>query len=205
MRIAVIDVAAESGGALSVLRDFLSYVAGLNDKQNEYYVFVSKEVDIQNPHIHYVLKPEIKSSWVSRLKWERFKAVKELKQLRIDVVFSLQNTAFFTNKIRQIVYFHNVLLLEPKKKYSLLKKEERLYGIYTRVIAPYTLSSLRRADTIVCQTNTVRKEIQKRIPEVNTVAVNPNVYVDDEYVDTAVRPIKGFIYPTAAVPFNETG
>lgn len=202
MRIAVIDVAAENGGALSVLRDFLSYVTKLDNKKNEYYVFVSKEVDIWDPCIHYVLKPQIKKSWLNRIKWERFDAIKELKQLRIDVVFSLQNTAFFSNEIRQIVYFHNVLLLEPKGKYSLFKKEERLYGIYTRVVAPYTLNSLKMANTIVCQTNTVRKKIQKRISGVNVVAVNPNVYVDDMYVNAAVRPIKGFIYPTAAVPFK---
>ena len=202
MRIAVVDVAAESGGALSVLRDFLSYVDEINDEHNEYYVFVSREVDIQNPHIHYILKPGIKKSWISRLKWERFGAIKEMKQLEIDVVFSLQNTAFFSDKIRQIVYFHNVLLLEPRKKYSLWKKEERLFGIYVRVIAPYTLRSLRKAETIVCQTNTVKKEIQKKVPGINTIVVNPNVYVDDKYQGSAIRPIKGCIYPTAAVPFK---
>lgn len=202
MRIAVIDVAAESGGALSVLRDFLSYVSEINDDGNEYYVFVSQEVDIENPHIHYILKPEIKSSWISRLKWERFGALKELDELKVDVVFSLQNTAFFSNKIKQVIYFHNVLLLEPKTKYSIWKKEERLYGIYTRVIAPYTLRSLKHADVVICQTNTVKNEIKRRLPGIETIAVNPNVYVDDKYINTAVRPIKGFIYPTAPVPFK---
>lgn len=202
MRIAVINVAAESGGALSVLRDFLSYIDKLNDEHNHYYVFVSKEIDINNPHIHYIVKPKIKNSWISRLRWERFGAIKELKQLEIDVVLSLQNTALFSDEIRQIVYFHNVLLLEPRKKYSLFKKEERLYGIYTRVIAPYTLRSLRKADVIVCQTNTVREEIQKRISGSKTIVVHPNVNVDEEYINTGIRPIKGFIYPTTPVPFK---
>jgi len=202
MRIAVIDVAAESGGALSVLRDFLSYVSELNDEKNEYFVFVSKEVEIVNPHIHYILKPEIKRSWISRLKWERVGALKELDELNIDVVFSLQNTALFSKKRKQIVYFHNVLLLEPKTKYSLWKKAERLYGIYTRVIAPYTLNSLKNADVVICQTNTVKNEIQRRLPGTEAVAVNPNVSVEDAYLATAVRPIKGFLYPTAPVPFK---
>ena len=60
MRIAVIDVAAESGGALSVLRDFLSYLVKEYNGRDEFYVFVSKEVDIKNECIHYVLKPEIR-------------------------------------------------------------------------------------------------------------------------------------------------
>lgn len=202
MRIAVVDVAAESGGALSVLKDFLSYIVSNIDETNEYYVFVSKEVDIVHPHIHYVVKEEIKKSWISRLKWERFGAIKELEALKIDVVFSLQNTAFYSKKIRQIVYFHNVLLLEPAKKYSLMKKEERLFGIYTRVIAPYTIRSLKFASTVICQTNTVREQIHRRNPRINAIAVNPNVYVPKEYIGTALKPIKGFLYPTAPVPFK---
>ena len=203
MRIAVVDVAAESGGALSVLNDFLSYIAEHNDECNEYYVFVSKEIEIVNPHIHYILKPKIKTSWVSRIRWERFVAVKELDKLQIDVVFSLQNTAFFTKRKRQIVYFHNVLLLEPKKKYSIWKKEERLFGIYTRVIAPYTMRSLKNASTIVCQTNTVKGELQRRVSGIKVVAIYPNVQVDDAVINTSVSPIRGFIYPTAAVPFKQ--
>lgn len=202
MNIAVIDVAAESGGALSVLKDFLEYISSLTEDEDEYYVFVSKEIDIVHPRIHYCLKPEIKKSWFSRLKWERFGAVKELQALNIDVVFSLQNTAFYTKKFRQVVYFHNVLLLEPRRKYSLFKKSERHFGIYTRVIAPYTMRSLKYADTIICQTDTVKKSIEKRRLSARVISVNPNVYVDEQFINTAIKPIKGYIYPTAPVPFK---
>lgn len=202
MRIAVIDVAAESGGAMSVLRDFLSYVVREKDDQNEYYVFVSKELDIVNSHVHYILKPEIKKSWINRLRWERMSAIRELEKMRIDAVFSLQNTAFYSRKLRQIVYFHNVLLLESSKKYSLWKKEERLYGFYTRFIAPYTLHSLKNANTIICQTNTVKEMIMQRVSGKRVVVVYPNVNVEDDRFDTSMRPIRGYIYPTSAVPFK---
>lgn len=202
MRVAVVDVAAESGGALSVLRDFLNFLATLEDDKNEYYVFLSTEICINKENIHYIVKPQIKNSWFARLKWERLCAIKEFEKLKIDVIFSLQNTAFYSKKIRQIVYFHNVLLLEPRNKYSLFKKDECLYGMYTRLIAPYTLNSFRYADSIVCQTNTVKNEIQRRMPELNVIAVYPNVNVNDRFIQTAVRPIKGYVYPTAPVPFK---
>lgn len=203
MRIAVIDVAAESGGALSVLKDFLGYLLSLENDENEYYVFVSKEIGIVKNNIHYILKPEIKKSWLNRLKWERIDAIKEFRSIGIDLIFSLQNTGFFTKDFKQIVYFHNVLLLEPRNKYSMHNKEERLYGVYTKVIAPYTIKSLKYANTIICQTNTVKQEIEKRVSGIKAVMVNPNVYVSEEYINTAVRPIKGYIYPTAAVPFKK--
>lgn len=202
MNIAVIDVAAENGGALSVLKDFLEYVVSVND-ENKYYVFVSKEIDIIHPRIQYILKSEVKNSWLSRLKWEHFSAINELKALNIDVVFSLQNTAFFTRKLRQVVYFHNALLLEPRRKYSLFKKSERRYGIYTRFIGPYTFKSLKNATTIICQTETVKSAVEKRVSSAQVYAVNPNVFVDEPLINSANDTIRGYLYPAAAVPFKK--
>ncbi len=202
MNIALVDVAAESGGALSVLMDFLDYLLSLENDTNEYYVFVSKAIDIKNERFHVVQKPEIKKTWFCRLKWELIEAKKEFISLKIDTIISLQNTGFFFSGFRQIVYFHNVLLLENKRKYSLLKKEERKYALYTRLIAPYTIGSLKKANTIISQTNTVKKKLKKKLPKSDIVVINPNVHVEEKYINTAISPIKGFIYPTSAVPFK---
>ena len=202
MNIAIVDVGAESGGALSVLMDFLDYLLTLENDTNEYYVFVSKAIDIKNKRFHVVQKPEIKKSWFCRLKWELVEAKKEFTGLKIDTIISLQNTGFFFSGFRQIVYFHNVLLLENKRKYSLLKKEERKYALYTRVIAPYTIGSMKKASTIISQTNTVKKQLKKKLPQSDIVVINPNVHVDKKYINTAITPIKGFIYPASAVPFK---
>ena len=202
MRIAVVDVAAEKGGALSVLTDFLEFVTSVDDDTNEYFVFVSKAIDIIHPRIHFIQKPEVKKSWFSRLKWERFKAMKEFVALNIDVIFSMQNTAFYSNHIKQCVYFHNALLLEPKEKYSLFKKSERIYGIYTRLIAPYTIKSMKYADLTICQTKTIRGALLKANPKLHVEVVSPNVRVEEKYINSATYPINGYIYPTAAVPFK---
>lgn len=202
MNVAIVDVAAESGGALSVLMDFLDYLLSLDDDSNEYYIFVSKRIDLKNKRFHAIVKPEIKKTWFSRLKWELIEAKKEFTRLKIDTIVSLQNTGFFFEGFRQLVYFHNVLLLENKGKYSLLKKEERKYALYTRLIAPYTMRSMRKANTIICQTNAVKDMLLTHLPQSDIVVIPPNVHVDECYVNTAVKPIKGFIYPTTAVPFK---
>lgn len=202
MNIAIVDVAAESGGALSVLMDFLDYLLSNDDDKNEYYIFVSKELDVNNKRFHVVQKPDIKKSWFRRLKWELIDAKKEFTKFNIDTIISLQNTGFFFSGFKQIVYFHNVLLLENKKKYSLFNREERKYALYTRLIAPYTMRSMRNANTIICQTNTVKDQLFTRLSQVDVVVIPPNVHVDECYVNTAVIPIKGFIYPTTAVPFK---
>ena len=203
MKIAIVDVAAESGGALSVLKDFLNYISSLDADTNEYFVFVSMKIDIVKSNIHYIVDPGIKKSWFSRLKWERFAAVKEFKKLGIDVIISLQNTAFFSKSIRQLVYFHNVLLLEKPNKYSLRNKAERKYAVYTRAIAPYTMRSLKYANMIVCQTNTVKNEINSFLPGAQIKAVYPNVNVDERFLDTFEGSVRGFVYPTASLPFKK--
>lgn len=202
MNIAIVDVAAESGGALSVLMDFLNYLLSLDDDNNEYYIFVSKKIDLTNNRFHVILKPAIKISWFSRLKWELIEAKKEFTRLKINTIISLQNTGFFFNGFSQVVYFHNVLLLENASKYSLMKKEERKYALYTRLIAPYTMRSMKKANTIICQTNVVKEKLITQLPQADIVVIPPNVHVDECYINKAVAPIKGFIYPTTAVPFK---
>lgn len=203
MKIAIVDVAAESGGALSVLMDFLDYLLSIDDDTNEYYIFVSKTIDIKNNRFHVIQKPEIKKSWFRRLKWELIDAKKEFAKYKIDTIISLQNTGFFFRGFKQIVYFHNVLLLENKQKYSLLNKEERKFAVYTRLIAPYTIRSMKLANTIICQTHTVKDKLQVFLPNINKTVINPNVHIGDEYLNTVIFPIKGFIYPTSAVPFKK--
>ena len=203
MRIAVVDVAAESGGAVSVLKDFLQFAASDDADTNEYFVFASRDVGVVHPRIHCILKPDVKRSWAQRLRWELLEAVRELAELKIDIVFSLQNTAFFSRKLRQVVYFHNALLLEAGGRYSLFKEDERLLGIYTRAVAPYTMKSLRYADAVICQTNTIKAGIEKRVPGIRAVTISPDVRIDERFVDSASAPLRGFIYPAAPVPFKQ--
>lgn len=204
MRIAVVDVAADSGGAVSVLLDFLNYIQSDDEfcRLNEWIVYTSMPVEVKAGNVENIVLPEIKKSWFHRLYWERFRAVKDFSKKRIDAVISLQNTAFKKGCYKQIVYFHNILLLAHPRKYSLLKATERKYAVYTKFISRYTLRSLRNADFVIAQTMTVRRELLKKSPDLNVVVVRPNIYINERYRNTAEFPVKGLVYPTSAMPFK---
>ena len=204
MRIAVIDVAAENGGALSVLHDFIKYIESDNEfcRNNTWILYTSIPMDVNNNNACNKVVTKVKKGWAYRYAWEQFDIKPELEKERINFVISLQNTAIKKGNYYQIVFFHNVLLLESVSKYYLLKKNECKYAIYTRLISPYTLHSLRNADYVLCQTETVKKELQKRISQTNIRVVQPNINIEPGYRDTALLPIKGLVYPTSAIPFK---
>lgn len=204
MRIAVVDVAADSGGALSVLQDFLYYIQSNDEfcKANEWIVYTSMPVNIKAKNVENVVFPRVKKSWLHRLYWERFRAVKEFSKKGIDVIISLQNTAFKKGYYKQIIYFHNVLLLACPRKYSLLNASERKYAIYAKYISRYTLRSLRNADFVVVQSEIVKQDLLKKEPGLNVVIVRPNIYIDEKYKYTAELPVKGLVYPTSPAPFK---
>lgn len=203
MNIAIVDVAAESGGALSVLTDFLKYVESSQAANtHNWFVFTSFNLNSGCPSITNIVCPEVKKSWFHRLKWENYTAKKLFEQYKIDRVVSLQNTGFISLGIPQIVYFHNVLLLEDKGKYSLFKKSEMKYAVYTRFIAPYTLRTLNKVQTVIVQTNVTKKKLATRIDCSNIVVIRPNVNLPIE-TELYKNDIKGIFYPAAAVPFKQ--
>ena len=91
MNVLVYDVAASSGGALSVLKDYYnSYVA--NSDGNHYYFVISTPELASTANITILRYPWIKKSWFHRLWFDYVVAPELVKKLKIDTVFSLQNT-----------------------------------------------------------------------------------------------------------------
>ena len=89
MRILVYDVAADSGGAATVLQSF--YEEFCKDRDNEY-VFVLSVFRLETkPHIEVVNIPWIKKSPLHRLYFDQVVAHRLVKKYRIDQVLSLQN------------------------------------------------------------------------------------------------------------------
>ena len=191
MNIAVIDVAAESGGALSVLNDFANFIYE-NDTENNWYFYTSV-VDIrEKENIHNIKNPNIKKSWFHRLWWEYFSFPKLMKENNIDLVISLQNNALPKGKWKQIVYFHNVLLLQKAGTFSFKNKSERRYAIYSNILGPYIRHTWKNADLIIVQGNHVRNAIKEWNIDIPIEVVTPELNI--EIIDNK-NTIKGYIYP----------
>ncbi len=197
MKIAVVDVAAENSGALSVLYDFYNYVKNY-DNSNRYYFFTSVIRLEETENITCINNEKIKKSWFHRYCWEYRVFPKYVKQEKFDVLFSLQNNAMPIKKIKQVVYFHNSLHLLDKNKFKLQDPNDRKFWIYTRIVTPIVLKSLRRADCLICQTMCTRDKL-KEYTAGKVLAIYPDATVE---IKNNRGKIKGFLYPAGPLSYK---
>lgn len=197
MNILVYSVAAESGGALSVLMDF--YKQFQTHKENHYYFLVSTPQLEEQDNITILRFPEIKKGWGHRLWFEYVKAPQLVKRYNIDEVFSTTNTVLPFVQIPQTLYLHNSL---PFSTYRFKWNENRLFWVYQHIIARLIFHSLKRADHIITQTYWMKNAVinQCGIPEGKIEVQTPPID------DSMVKPYRPtgretiFFYPAA--PFS---
>lgn len=197
MNILVYSVAAESGGALSVLMDF--YKQFQTHKENHYYFLVSTPHLEEQDNITVLRFPEIKKGWGHRLWFEYVKAPQLVKQLKIDEVFSTTNTVLPFVQVSQTLYLHNSL---PFSTYRFKWNENRLFWVYQHIIARLIFHSLKRADHIITQTHWMKNAVidQCGIPEGKIEVQTPPI--DDSMVKLFHPTGRETIFFYPAAPFN---
>lgn len=202
MKIAIVDVAAETSGALSVLKDFHEYIYKY-DNNNEWVIYTSVVELSEKNNIKVNKAPWIKKSWLHRNIWELFFRLKINWSKEFDVVFSLQNMAFKCRNCSSIAYFHNMLLIQDKYKFSFFKKEEKLLYIYDKLISKITLKSLKNADLIIAQTENIGNRLRNRMTNKSIEVYPPQIELDyDPSYNEIIRSPNRFIYPATAQVFK---
>lgn len=197
MNILVYSVAAESGGAFSVLMDF--YKQFREHKENHYYFLVSTPQLEEQDNITVLRYPEIKKGWGHRLWFEYVKAPQLVKQLKIDKVFSTTNTVLPFVQIPQTLYLHNSL---PFSTYRFKWNENRLFWVYQNIIARLIFHSLKRAGHIITQTHWMKNAVidQCGIPEGKIEVQTPPI--DDSMVKLFHPTGRETIFFYPAAPFS---
>ena len=199
MRILVYDVAADSGGAATVLQSF--YEEFCRDRANQY-VFVLSVFHLEKrPHIKVLNFPWVKKSPLHRLDFDYFIAHRLVKKYKIDQVLSLQNIELPHAGVPQIVYEHNAL---PFSEYRFRPWEAFRPWTTQQILGRMMKRSIRRAKKVLVQTNWMKAEIvrQCRIPKDRVEVKFPAV----EMIKTAPyhldeqRPV--FFYPANASAYK---
>lgn len=203
MKIVVNDIAADSGGVLSVLKDFYQYIRD-NDTENEWYFLVGGEFIQPTDRIHVIELPEVKKNYLKRLSFDFFTGRSMINSLHPDVVFSLQNTITFGVDAPQVVYEHQPLPFQSEKNYSFLKSSERRMAMYQHLIGKVIISSVKHASKVIVQTEWMREAISEkcRIPASRIVKIAPNVEDLGHFRVDIPRRNDLFFYPTSAVPYK---
>lgn len=158
MRIVVNDIAAEMGGALTVLKSFYEYVLN-HDKDNEYVFLLSDNYVAETGNIKVIVCDEPKKSGLHKLRFDFFTGKTFIEQLKPDYVLSLQNIITFGLKCRQGVYVHQSIPFQKEKKFSLFKGSERGTAIIQRFIGAIIKKSVRKADDVFVQTRWMRDNV----------------------------------------------
>mgnify|MGYP002798320871 CR=1 FL=1 len=157
MRILVYDVAADSGGAATVLKSF--YEEFLKDTENEY-VFVLSVFELpETEHVRVLNFPWVKKSPLHRLYFDHFTAHRLVKQYKADRVLSLQNIELPHAGVPQAVYEHNAL---PFSEYRFKPWEALRPWMTQQILGRMMKGSIRKAEKVLVQTNWMKQEIVRQ-------------------------------------------
>lgn len=207
MRIVVNDIAASSGGALTVLKSFYRYVRDF-DQGNEWIFLLGGDLLDETSHIRTIVLPEVKNSWLRRLYFDLISGRRLISQLMPDSVLSLQNTYTYGLRCPQIVYVHQSLPFQRSQTFRPWRRDERLLAVYQYFIGAVIKQSIRRSDHVIVQTRWMRDAIREQVGKesVRVTCVPPDR--DDLSAYTLKRSINSsanFIYPTADHIYKNNG
>lgn len=201
MKIIVNFIAADSGGALSILKDFYNYIKKESEYKNIEWLFMLSDRYIEETsNIKIELFKDIKKSWIKRLEFDLFTGKKFIDNQNADLLINFQNTCIFGTKIPQILYVHQPIPFQTEKRFSLFKKNERKLFVYQYIIGSFIKLSIKKASHVVVQTNWMKKSIinQCKTSDSKISIIKPTISISDD-----IRNIKKkhnsnlFFYPAA--------
>lgn len=198
MKIVVNDIAASTGGAMTVLKDFYTCVCE-NDTENEWVFLLADRYFEETENVKILTLPEVKKSSVKKVIFDFFTGKKFIGKLKPDVVFSLQNIITFGLKIPQVVYIHQSLPFQKIKKFSFLKCAEIKLALKQYVVGAMIKLSAKKADKVIVQTKWMKEAVcqQCKIPKKNVLNFAPGVNNISHLKDSSLYDKKTFFYPTA--------
>lgn len=197
MRIVVNDIAASTGGAMTVLRDFYRCVCE-NDTENEWIFLLGEKYFEETDNVKIIPMPNIKKSGVKKLLFDFVTGRNFISSLKPDVVFSMQNIITFGIKVPQVTYIHQSIPFQTVKKFSFFKGNERKLAVIQHIIGCMIKRSAKKSDCVIVQTEWMKEAVCKQcyLPADRVRVVMPQVKSFENVTETDFDPT-AFFYPTA--------
>ena len=200
MNIMVFDVPAEHGGALTILKQY--YDKAVNDIENNWYFVISTPALIDTDNVKVLRYPWVKKSWFHRLYFDRFVAQKIAEQYQVDEVLSLQNLVVRGIKVKQTLYLHQPLPF-AEKRYRIT--EDLKFWVYQNIISRMIFDSVRKADSIIVQTNWMKAACVQKIKvapnKIKVIKPDVKIEIRRSYKHEDEND-KLFFYPASASPYK---
>lgn len=204
MRIVVNDIAASTGGALTVLKEFYNCVKE-HDRENEWIFLLGDHLLEETDRIKIRVRSDVKASGFQKLLFDFVTGRKYIHSLEPDVVISLQNIMTFGVKVPQLVLIHQAIPFQNTKKYSFFKKGERKLAVIQHLIGAIIKRSAKKSDRVIVQTQWMRRAVCEscRLQPDKVVVATPNV--KGVGVTTAAFREDRFFYPTIPQSYKNNG
>lgn len=178
MRILVIDFAASSGGAMTILQSFYKFIRENDTASKHEWIFLLNDTHIkQTKNITLKIVDGKKNSWLNRLRFDFYWGRKMVNGFKPDLLISFQNTYIYGVKCPQLIYVHQSIPFQSVKKFSFRVPEERILAVYQHIIGPIIKRSIRKSDYTIVQTEWMKQAIleQTKINEKKIILARPPV------------------------------
>lgn len=204
MKIIVNDIAADkfSGGAFTVLEEFYRAIR-LYGTEHEWVLLLADNYFEETANITIKSFPKIKKSWLKRLEFDFFSGKKLLSEFDADLYFSLQNTALFGTKVKQVVYLHQPLPYQKEKNFSFFKRDEWKLAVYQKIVGRLFNLSLTKADKIIVQTNWMKQAVTNALHHKSDIfVIPPGLTINLEDIPSTKVDMSQFFYPSAGYVYK---
>lgn len=204
MKLVVIDTAADSGGALTILRSLHSYAS--RNEQHEWIFLLSKHHVEEKNNIKVVLIPKAKKNKAGRIFFDLFQGKKYVQQYQGDVIINLQNLWVWGTKVPQILYQDQPIPFQTHKSFSFFKREERQMAFYQYFYGIFTKLATQKADGVIVQTKWMCDAVKKQCDVADgKIRVIPPM-VDLTMIQMCSKPkeflCNAFFYPASSAIYK---
>ena len=200
--------AAKSGGALSILNQFLEGIREY-DRQDDFVVFVDPCFECpQIDNVRFVLIDT--REWRKRIRWDEsgFKNWIRDNSVSPDLIISLQNTGVnYFSDVPQLIYYHQLLTISPHK-WNPLNKGEFILFCYRYFYRYFVKRYLRENTHVVVQIPFIKEGFLREfaVPAGNVHVIPPKIeyanYDEVPNVDKENDEHVQIIYPATGVVYK---
>lgn len=196
--IVVNDIAASSGGGLTVLKEF--YNAVIRSRKDIDWVFLLSEKHIEETeNVKICILPKVKK-YINRIVFDSFTGAKMINSFDPVVVVSLQNTVVYHCQGKKVTYIHQALPFQNIKKYSFCRKEEFGLACIQYLLGWRIKQSIKASDMNIVQSKWMKEAVEKKCSIKNVRQIYPNMPIIHRKAiyDTT----NTFFYPTGNVSYK---
>lgn len=175
---------ATVGGSLTILNQFIENIDICSTKI--YYIFVPINSHFESfCNVEFV--PIEAKKYIDRIKWDLIGVKRwcKVKNIKPDLIISLQNTNVIYKDIPQIAYLHQPLPYAKESSWNLLKKDERKMWFYKYLYKVWINMTVRKNHHIIIQTEWMKRSI------IDSGFLKENIIVAKPYIkDIDIEKIK---------------